>query len=114
VVGVAAGEVEVVQHEDDRLAGPAVEVGEEVEQLDLVVDVEVRNSPARSGIRWVAGVEPLAELERAQALSGQLEVIGDIQLASEHPSRWLRRSCGPDVWSLMGTTVPASRRWNRA
>jgi hypothetical protein len=42
VVGVAAGEVEVVQHEDDRLAGPAVEVGEEVEQLDLVVEVEER------------------------------------------------------------------------
>ena len=39
---VAAGEVEVVQHEDDRLAGPAVGVGEEVEQLDLVVDVEER------------------------------------------------------------------------
>ena len=42
VVGVAAGQVEVVQHDDDRLARLPVEVGQQVEQLDLVVDVEER------------------------------------------------------------------------
>ena len=41
VVGVARGEVEVVQHHDDRGAATGVEVGEQVEHLDLVGDVEV-------------------------------------------------------------------------
>ena len=40
LVGVARGEVEVVQHHDDRGAALAVEVGEQVEHLDLVGDVE--------------------------------------------------------------------------
>lgn len=40
LVGVAAGEVEVVQHDHDRRTPLAVEVREQVEQLDLVVDVQ--------------------------------------------------------------------------
>ena len=42
VVGVAGGQVEVVQHHHDGGAAALVEVGEEVEHLDLVGDVEVR------------------------------------------------------------------------
>ena len=42
VVGVARGEVEVVQHHHDRGAAACVELGEQVEHLDLVGDVEVR------------------------------------------------------------------------
>ena len=40
VVGVAGGEVEVVQHHHDGAAALAVEVGEQVEHLDLVGEVE--------------------------------------------------------------------------
>ena len=40
VVGVARGEVQVVQHHHDRGAAGAVEVGQQVEHLDLVGDVE--------------------------------------------------------------------------
>ena len=42
VVGVAAGLVEVVQHEHDRAALALVEVDEQVEHLDLVGEVEER------------------------------------------------------------------------
>src|SRR5687768_8451817 len=41
VVGVAAGQVEVVHDDDDRGATAQVQVGQQVEQLDLVVDIEV-------------------------------------------------------------------------
>ena len=42
VVGVARRQVEVVQHHHDRGAAHLVELGEQVEHLDLVGDVEVR------------------------------------------------------------------------
>ena len=42
VVGVARREVQVVQHHHDRGAATGVEVGQQVEHLDLVGDVEVR------------------------------------------------------------------------
>ena len=41
VVGVPAGEVEVVHHDHDGRAAPPVEVGEQVEHLELVAQVEV-------------------------------------------------------------------------
>ena len=41
MVGVARREVEVVQHHHDRGAAAGVELGEQVEHLDLVGDVEV-------------------------------------------------------------------------
>ena len=41
VVGVAAGEVEVVDDEDDGALLGGVEVGDEVEDFELVGDVEV-------------------------------------------------------------------------
>ncbi len=40
VVGVAGGEVEVVQHHHDGRAAGAVEVGEQIEHVDLVAHVE--------------------------------------------------------------------------
>jgi hypothetical protein len=40
VVGVAGGHVQVVQHHDDRRAARPVEVGQQVEDLDLVAHVE--------------------------------------------------------------------------
>ena len=42
VVGVPRGQVEVVQHHHDGGAAAGVEVGEQVEHLDLVGEVEVR------------------------------------------------------------------------
>ena len=41
-VGVAGGQVEVVQHHDDRRAAAPVEVGEQVEHVELVAHVEER------------------------------------------------------------------------
>jgi hypothetical protein len=62
VVGVAAGEVEVVQHEDDRPAGPAVEVGEEGGRHRLVVGWAPLPEPALVGVaaaaNQVADVDP--------------------------------------------------------
>ena len=40
VIGVAGSEVHVVQHHHDRRAAVAVEIGEQIEHLDLVGDVE--------------------------------------------------------------------------
>src|SRR5690606_39719382 len=40
VVGIPGGEIEVVQHHDDGGAAVAVEIGEQVEDLDLVADVQ--------------------------------------------------------------------------
>ena len=40
LVGVASGEVEVVEHHDDGGAPGAVQIGQQVEHLDLVGDVE--------------------------------------------------------------------------
>ena len=48
VVGVAGGEVQVVQHHDDRGAALAVEVGEQVEHLDLVARRRGRSSARRA------------------------------------------------------------------
>ena len=42
VVGVPAGQVEVVQHHDDGASGTPVQVAQQAQQLDLVVDVEER------------------------------------------------------------------------
>ena len=42
VVGVAGGQVEVVQHHHDRGAAASLRSREQVEHLDLVGDVEVR------------------------------------------------------------------------
>ena len=42
VVGVAGRQVHVVQHHDDRRAAVSIEVGQQIEHLDLVGDVEER------------------------------------------------------------------------
>jgi hypothetical protein len=71
------------------------------------------------GVRGVAGVELLGKLERAQAVSGQLEVIGDVQLAGEHPvslaapvlRSWCLVAHGHDrTWLDRSTPEPDSPR----
>ena len=58
VVGVAGGEVEVVQDHDDRRPAGAVEVGQQVEDLDLVGSRRGTSSARRAAAGRSAGRAP--------------------------------------------------------
>jgi len=98
-VGVAGGFVEVVQHEDDRLAAFVVEAGEEVEEvehLDLVGEIKVRRRRAA----WSLCPGPAPSRSRL-AGAGRLRGgqrggrAGRSGLSARSPRRRAAGHCGP-------------------
>ena len=86
VVGVAAGQVEVVQDEHDGAALALVEVGEQVEHLDLVGEVEERRRLVEQHQRRALGEgerDPhplaLAAGELVDAAIGQVGDLGGVE-----------------------------------
>ena len=86
VVGVAGREVEVVQHHHDGGAAGLVEVGEQVEHLDLVGDVEVRRrlvEQQQVGLLGQGHRDPdplaLAARELVDEPVGEVEGVGELE-----------------------------------